>query len=184
MLDPAYRNLPPADEEAPVRAARLRELGIREEPDPEFDEFARHLAETAQSAFAMVNIILPQRQYFAGLYPSSADRGVDWRADPFREMECDHGYCMHVAARRHAMALPDVKDYARYAVNPVVGEIGITAYMGAPLTDPSGMILGTICVVDTKPHPDWDQDAVNWIKGQAAELTQRILQRASARANG
>lgn len=182
-VDPAYRMLTPVDQEAPRRADRLRELGIPEEkPIPEFDEFARKLAEAAQAPFAMVNIIGPQRQYFAGLYPSSAARGVDWQTDPLRVMACDHGYCMHVLARGHALALPEVMDYARYAVNPVVDEIGIHAYLGAPLIDRAGMILGTICVVDTQPHP-WDQDAVEWIKAQAAELVERILERA-ARADG
>jgi signal transduction protein with GAF and PtsI domain len=176
--DPAYRMLTPIDEEAPRRAARMRELGIREEPDQEFDEFARHLAETTHAPFAMVNIIGPQRQYFAGLYPSSAARGVDWQTDPFRVMACDHGYCMHVVTRRHAMALDQVMDYARFAVNPVVDEIGVQAYLGAPLIDRTGMTLGTICVVDTEPHP-WGHDGVKWIKAQAAGLVERILERAA-----
>jgi signal transduction protein with GAF and PtsI domain len=174
--DPAFRMLTPIDEEAPRRAARLLELGIRDEPDPEFDEFARQLAETMRAPFAMVNIIGPQRQYFAGLYPSSAARGVDWHTDPVREMACDHGYCMHVVVRRHAMALEEVMDYARFAVNPVVDEPGVRAYLGAPLIDHTGMTLGTICVLDTRPHR-WGQDGVEWIKVQAAELVERILQR-------
>lgn len=181
-VDPAYRMLVPHDEEAPRRAERLRELGIREEPDAEFDEFAEKLARATQAQYAMVNIVWPQRQYFAGLYPSSATRGVEWRADPLREMACSHGYCMHVVVRRHALALPEVSDYARFAVNAVVDEIGIRAYLGAPLVDSTvGMILGTICCVDTRPRPSWDLTTVEWIKGQAAELTERMLQRACAR---
>lgn len=35
----------PEDKEVPARMARLRELNLGEEPDPEFDEFARELAE-------------------------------------------------------------------------------------------------------------------------------------------
>ncbi|HEV3382058.1 MAG TPA: GAF domain-containing protein [Trebonia sp.] len=184
-VDPAYRMLPPVDTEAHQRAERLRDLGLREQPDPDFDEFARQLASTMQGTYAMVNIIGPRRQYFAGLYPSSADRGVDWQVDPVRAMACDHGYCMHVVVRGHAMSLPDVLDYARHAVNPVVEENGIRAYLGAPLVDVDGMILGTICVLDTKPRPEWGSEAVEWIKGRAAELTAWVLQRAgSSRASG
>lgn len=176
--DPAFRMLPPDDPGASRRAERLRELGISgTEPVPEFDDFARQLAQAADAKFAMVNIIGPQQQYFAGLYPSSADRGVDWQTDAFRSMACDHGYCMHVLARGHALALPEVTGIARYAVNPVVTEPGVRAYLGAPLTDRDGTILGTICVLDTAPHPGWDKDAVEWIKAQARELTARILRR-------
>ncbi|MFE3451932.1 GAF domain-containing protein [Nonomuraea sp. NPDC059194] len=167
----------PIDEEAPQRAARLQELGIREEPDPEFDEFARALAHELAAPFAMVNIIGPTRQYFAGLYPSSLDRGVDAARDPLRTMACDHGYCMYVVTRKHAMALDEVMDYHLFAGNPVVDEIGVRAYLGAPLIDQTGT-LGTICVVDTKPH-DWGTEGVAFIKARAAELVERIHQRAS-----
>ncbi|MCG5216477.1 GAF domain-containing protein [Streptosporangium sp. KLBMP 9127] len=167
----------PIDTEAPRRAARLQELGIREEPDSEFDEFARALAHELEAPFAMVNLIGPERQYFAGLYPSSRDRGVDWETDPFRTMGCDHGYCMYVVTRKHAMALDEVMDYHLFAGNPVVDEIGVRAYLGAPLIDQTGT-LGTICVVDTKPH-DWGTEGVAFIKARAAELVERIHQRAS-----
>jgi|ERR1700722_2581683 GAF domain-containing protein len=177
-VDPVYRMLPPADPGAQQRAKRLRELGIKQEPDPEFDEFARQLAVARQAPYAMVNIVGPERQFFAGLYPSSADRGAAWQSDPLRSMACDHGYCMHVVARGHAMALPNVLEYARHAVNPVVSEVGVRAYLGAPLVDLDGMILGTVCVLDTKPRPEWDADTVAWIKERAAELTGQILLRA------
>lgn len=49
------------------------------------------------------------------------------------------------------MALDEVMDYHLFAGNPVVDEIGVRAYLGAPLIDHTGT-LGTICVVDTKPH--------------------------------
>src|SRR5215469_3314608 len=176
-IHPAFRMLPPAQDHlvAVRRAERLRELGISgDEPVPEFDAFARHIGETLAAAFAMVNIIGPSEQYFAGLYPSSADRGVDWKADEFRSMACDHGYCMHVLDRGQALALPEIAAIARYAVNPVVDEIGIHAYLGAPLTDHDGTILGTICVVDTEAHPGWDASALEWIKAQARELSSRI----------
>jgi GAF domain-containing protein len=179
---PAYRLLPPTDEEAPRRAGRLRELGIREAPDPEFDEFARQLATETGAYAAMVNFIWPHGQYFAGLHPSSSDRGVDPENDSMRTMACDHGYCMYVAVRRHAMALDEVMDYHIFAGNPVVDEIGVRAYLGAPLIDRDGMLLGTICVVDTKPH-DWGQEGLEYIKARAAELTDRIRAR-SASANG
>ncbi|HWG65518.1 MAG TPA: GAF domain-containing protein [Streptosporangiaceae bacterium] len=174
-LDPAYRGLPPTDEYAPRRALRMRELGITEEPDEEFDQFAKELAQDLGAPFAMVNIIGPERQYFAGLYPSSKDRDVDPETDPFRTMACDHGYCMYVVTRGHAMALDRVTDYHLFAGNPVVDEIGVRAYLGAPLIDDTGT-LGTICVVDTEPH-DWGPGGVAFIKGRAAELVQKIHQR-------
>ncbi|MEO3826671.1 GAF domain-containing protein [Actinomadura sp. B10D3] len=172
----AFRLVTPLDEEAPRRAVRLRELGLREEPDPEFDEFARELARSLNAPFSMVNLIGPERQYFAGLYPSSLDRGVDPATDPFRAMACDHGYCMYVVTRRHAMAVNEVKDFHLFAGNPVVDEIGVRAYLGAPLIDQSGT-LGTICVVDTEPH-DWGTQDVSFIKARATELVERIHRRA------
>lgn len=175
-LPPAVRLVTPIDEDGPRRIARLRELGIREEPDPEFDEFARTLAQDLNAPFAMVNIIGTEQQYMAGLYPSSLDRDVDPETDPFRAFGCDVGYCVYVLKRQHAMALDEVLDYHLFAGNPAVEAIGVRAYLGAPLIDET-VPLGTVCVVDTEPH-DWGIEGVEFIKARAAELVRRIRQRA------
>jgi GAF domain-containing protein len=184
--DPAsHQPLTPMDQEAPHRVQRLRELGLGENPDPEFDEFARKIAEITGAPYAMVNFIGEDRQYFAGLHtPPAGQAGFNPETtaagQPGRVMARDHGYCPHVVARRKALVLDDVCDYPRFAGNPVVDEIGIRSYLGAPLIDHTGTTLGTICVVDTEARP-WGREGLETIKALAAELTERINQREGRR---
>ncbi|RXS77671.1 GAF domain-containing protein [Streptomyces sp. TM32] len=170
--------LTPQDDEAPARVARLRALGIGESPLPAFDEFARKLARTTRAPYSMVNFIDERRQYFAGLYTPDQDRAVELgpapaSAQPGRVMDRDHGYCPHVIVRRKALVLEDVCDYPRFAGNPVVDEIGIRSYLGAPLIDRTGTALGTVCVVDLEPRP-WGREGLETIKSMAAELVEQI----------
>jgi GAF domain-containing protein len=129
----------------------------------------------------MVNFIDEHRQYFAGLYTSVADTTVsldapaDASAEVSRVMDRDHGYCPHVVVRRKALVLEDVRDFPRFAGNPVVDEIGIHSYLGAPLIDRTGMALGTICVIDQDPRP-WGREGLAFIKAMAARLVERIEQ--------
>ncbi|GAA1791360.1 GAF domain-containing protein [Planosporangium flavigriseum] len=176
------QSLTPVDREAPHRVQRLRELGIGETPDPEFDEFAHKLAQITGAPYAMVNFISENRQYFAGLHtpPAGANPETAAAGQPGRVMSRDHGYCPHVVVRRKALVLDDVCDYPRFAGNPVVDEIGIRSYLGAPLIDHTGTTLGTICVVDTEPRP-WGRTGLKTIKALAAELTERIHQREGQR---
>lgn len=178
--DPTARLLlTPEDVDAHDRVARLKELGIGDSPAPEFDEFARRLAKVTGAPYAMVNFIDERRQYFSGLYDPALDEElgpVDPAAGVGRVMERDHGFCPHVVVRRSALVLEDVRDFARFAVNPVVDEIGIHSYLGAPLLDHSGMALGTVCVVDQKPRP-WGQEGLHTIKSMAAELMEQIHRR-------
>jgi GAF domain-containing protein len=179
-FDQAGHLLTPLDEEAPRRVLRLRELGLGQVPDPEFDEFARTLAETTGAPFAMVNFIDEDRQYFAGLYSppvvGSALAAESAAAEPGRVMARDHGYCPHVVVRRLPLVLDDVCDYPRFAGNPVVDEIGIRSYLGAPLIDRMGTTLGTICIVDREPRP-WGRPGLEFIKTKAAELIESIHRR-------
>ena len=173
----------PVDTEAPQRVSRLRSLGLGEQPDPEFDHFADELARITGAPYAMVNFIDENRQFFAGLHTpggtltgSEAAAAVAATAEPGREMARDHGYCPHVVVRRKALVLEDVCDYPRFAGNPVVDEIGIRSYLGAPLIDRTGTALGTICVVDVEPRP-WGRPGLETIKSMAAELIDLIHRR-------
>ncbi|MFE7129857.1 GAF domain-containing protein [Streptomyces sp. NPDC057638] len=175
--------LTPVDREAPLRVRRLRELGFGDRPDPAFDEFAHRLAEVTAAPYSMVNFIDENRQFFAGLHtPTGEYHGSDLTAvaaatgEVSRFMARDHGYCPHVVVRRKALVLEDVCDYPRFAGNPVVDEIGIRSYLGAPLIDRTGVALGTICVVDTEPRP-WGRPGLETIKGLAAELMDQIHRR-------
>lgn len=174
--------LTPEDAEAPTRVLRLRELGIGDAPVAEFDEFARNLAEVTGSPYAMVNFIDEYRQYFAGLYTPGPAPGVELgpaapaSGQPGRVMARDHGYCPYVVVRRKALVLEDVCDYPRFAGNPVVDEIGIRSYLGAPLIDRTGTALGTICVVDQEPRP-WGRQGLETIKAMAEGLVEQIHRR-------
>jgi hypothetical protein len=127
---PDHRLVTPIGKEAFRRAARLRELGI-EEPDPEFDEFARHLAQSWtrrspwSTPFAQNGSISPGRT------PPHRTGGSPPETDPFRTMACDCGYCMYVVTRQHAMALDEVMDYYLFAGNPVVDQIGSSGGRGS-----------------------------------------------------
>jgi GAF domain-containing protein len=173
-----HQLLTPTDPEAPNRVARLREIGIGDRPDPEFDQFARHIATATGAPFGFVNFIDENRQYFAGLWtPQGSPAGDGGNGEPSRIMERDHGFCPHVVVRRLPLVLDDVCDYPRFAGNPVVDEIGIRSYLGAPLIDWTGATLGTICVVDLEPRP-WGRPGLEQIKGMAQQLVDRIHQRA------
>ncbi|MEV0096750.1 GAF domain-containing protein [Streptomyces sp. NPDC050738] len=172
----------PVDREAPDRVRRLRQLGIGERPDAGFDDFARRLAEATSAPYGMVNFIDENRQFFAGLHtPDGSHVGTDLTTVAAagvigRILARDHGYCPHVVARRKALVLDDVCDYPRFAGNPVVDEIGIRSYMGAPLIDRTQIVIGTVCVADTEPRA-WGREGLETIKSMAAELVEQIHRR-------
>ena len=176
--------LTPEDKEAPVRTRRLRVLGLGEHPEPVLDSFADRLAEISGAPYGMVNFIDEKRQFFAGLhtpYGGVPAEGRTDRADTTeprigRYMARDHGFCPHVVVRHKALVLEDVRDYPRFAGNPVVDEFGIHSYLGAPLIDRTGITLGTVCVADVEPRP-WGRAGLDTIKSMAAELVEQIEMR-------
>ncbi|MFD5573449.1 GAF domain-containing protein [Streptomyces cadmiisoli] len=168
--------LTPDDREAPARTRRLRRLGLGLRPEPALDALAGHLASSTGSPYAMVNFPDESGQFFAGLHAPVVGLVVKedgTRPEVGRSMPRDHGYCPHVVVRRKALALEDVRDYPRFAGNPVVDEYGIHSYLGAPLIDTTGMVLGTVCVADVAPRP-WGRTGLETIKATAAELVVRL----------
>ncbi|MFD6280481.1 GAF domain-containing protein [Streptomyces sp. NPDC060209] len=181
--------LTPVDRDGSRRSARLRRLGLGERPDASFDSFdalADRVAEVTATPFSIVNFIDENRQFFAGLHtPAGLRGGADLGAAAAsgtrgsRYLARDAGYCPHVLVRRKALVLEDVCDYPRFAGNPVVDDIGIRSYLGAPLIDRTGVALGTVCAVDTVPRA-WGRAGLDTIKLLAREIVVQIEHREAA----
>ncbi|HEV2638937.1 MAG TPA: GAF domain-containing protein [Actinocrinis sp.] len=174
---------PPTDD-AQQRVTRQRELGLANVPDARFDELARKIVERTGALAAMVNLVGDQRQYFAGLAVKEGLGPSDpaLLGDPGREMDLDHGFCPHVVTRRKALVLDDVFAYPRFAGNPVVDELGVRSYLGAPIIDADGTVLGTVCAVDPSPrsgaeYEGWGHRGLEVIKQVAGEVVAEIRAR-------
>ncbi|MFI8456197.1 GAF domain-containing protein [Kitasatospora sp. NPDC085464] len=168
------------------RTRRLRSLGLNEpSADEAFDRFAHLAASITRAPIAMVNFINDERQMFRGLYipPNSAEiaaeEGASW-ADrgiafdlPTRQMPMSHGFCPHVVAQRSPLALDDILAYPRFAGNPVVDELGVRAYLGAPLVDDTNTVIGTVCVLDREPR-QWGRERLRDIQHLAEALLSEI----------
>lgn len=170
---------PCPDQQFEQRLDLLNELGLGA-ADAEFDALAADLAAAAEAPYAMVNLMTHQ-QVFAGLYSQ------DGMPEVGRTMPPDHGYCPEVVQRRTALVLPDVCAHPRFASNPVVDQIGIRTYAGAPLIH-NGTVLGTVCFVGTTPRPlSTGQASLTLIKARRETLMELIRQRihrAAARHGG
>lgn len=170
-----------AAHDAELRTRRLQRLGLNDpEPEAQFDRVARLAGSLTQSPLAMVNFISDERQMFRGMFAPEAagDTGTGDRSIAFdlsdipeisREAPADYGFCPHVVAQGSQLALDDVFDYPRFKGNPLVNEMGVRAYLGTPLVDNTGMILGTVCVADTRPR-QWGPQHLDGMKSLAQTL--------------
>ena len=77
----------------------------------------------------------------------AADEALDTQAggQPARESLDDH-----VVAAGEVLVAEDVREDERFADDPLVLEKGIRFYAGAPLRTSTGIVIGALCVIDTK----------------------------------
>lgn len=181
---PSHRFSGPPDDNGAARAERLRGLDVAHVPDAKFDALARRIAEKTGATAAMVNFIGDERQYFAGVYDKDnlAPGDPAFMSELGREMDLDRGFCVHVVARSKALVLDDIYSYPRFAGNPVVDEIGVRSYIGAPLIDDDGTVLGTVCAIDPAPrsardNTSWGQNGLAVIKSAADEVLAELRTR-------
>ncbi|HEX3785703.1 MAG TPA: GAF domain-containing protein [Pseudonocardiaceae bacterium] len=146
-----------------------------------FDEFAHKLAVEvgAPDCIGLVNL-RGQQQFFSGLYtPPDTPREDAHKlglinAASGRTMPLDYGYCPMVSTRRRALPLSDTRDFSGFTHTTVTVMLRVLTYLGAPLIDPdTDMVLGTVCLIDTRPH-EWTAEHVAAIKDQAAQVIDYI----------
>jgi len=130
-------------EEEKQRLEDLKALGILDSPTEErFDRLTKIAAELFNVPMAAISFIDAKRQWF------KSTEGIDAKETP-REVS----FCEHVVVSRQPIIIYDAFLDKRFADNPcVLSNYRIRFYAGYPLMLNGGSIVGTLCLMDTKPR--------------------------------
>lgn len=159
-----------AEDHDDIIAKVLRHLSLVDSPpEPGFNRFTRLVCQVANVRIAMVTFVddSTNRQFFKaakGLPP-----GVN-------QTSLDKSFCKIVARTGKMLAVTDARTDDRVKDNPVIEEMGIVAYLGAPISGPSGEPLGSLCAVDRVPR-DWSENQKRAMTDLAACVTDHIALR-------
>lgn len=131
----------------------------------------QELVEFAKSYFEVpictISLIGKHRQCFKGQV------GLDVTSTPV-----EISFCAHTILSDAPMIVLDTIHDERFADNPLVtGAPGIRFYAGAPITTEDGVRLGAFCVIDDRPHSNFDFNERKLLLGLAKLTSQRIQRR-------
>ena len=91
-----------------------------------------------------------------------------------RATPLSHSFCKLVRDMDAPLVISDSRRDARVKDNPAVSELGVISYLGAPIHDPSGKPIGSLCVFNSVPR-DWSQADQTMIQELAAVVDEQIL---------
>jgi len=162
--------------EAGARVAALAEYHIKDTPaEAHFDDLVRLASYICKAPIALMSLLDADRQWF------KARVGLDTTETPIA-----YSFCSRTVAEKNMLIVTDTHEDARFRANPLVtGAPYIRFYAGAPLINPAGVALGSLCVIDREPHEldARQREALVALAGQAiAQLELRRVNRDLAQA--
>ncbi|MGY9048063.1 MAG: histidine kinase dimerization/phosphoacceptor domain -containing protein [Rhodobacterales bacterium] len=112
-------------------------------PEKNLDDLVALVAHICEAPVALISLVDKDRQWFKARYGFKAD-----------QTPLEQSICSHAILREGILEIPDTLADKRTLDNPlcVTLEAPIRFYAGAPLVTETGMILGTLCVLDVKPR--------------------------------
>ena len=137
------------------RLEALRRTALLDSPPEEaFDRLTRLAAGVLHAPGALVCLVDEARVFF------KSQRGLTGPVSAARETSLQPSFCRHVVATGRPLAVADAREHPIFQGSPIVSELEMIAYAGAPLTTSEGHVLGTICVVDRTPRA-WTMDEMD-----------------------
>jgi serine phosphatase RsbU (regulator of sigma subunit)/GAF domain-containing protein len=160
-------------------AGSAASVGLPASADPGMERFARLVAGTLEVPVALVSLVEADGQVFPGQVGLAEPWASGGQASLVRSL------CQRVAATGSPVVLADVRQCEQVCGSAAVGDLGVIAYAGMPLTDSEGHVLGSLCAIDTQPRA-WSPRALAGLADLAAaccaELRLRITSRYAAHA--
>jgi PAS domain S-box-containing protein len=153
------------------RLAALAATGLLDSPkERRFDRLTRVVAAALRVPVSAVALVDAERQFFK----SAVGLGAPW--DERRETPLSHSFCRHVVETEAPLVVEDSRTNALVADNPAIDELGVAAYLGIPIADKHGVVIGSLCAIDHMPRA-WDNSDLDILADVAALVEREIAER-------
>ena len=161
----APASLPPDENQRLEAVRRLRLLDTP--PDERFDRLARIAERVFDVTMAGISLIDEDRQWFK----TSNKLGI-------LAIPRDISICAHVILTGESIMLTDGLANQRFGDNPFFTERAMRFFATIPLTGPGGHLIGSLCLIDGRPHQFDDRDVATL--RDLAKLAEDLLTTESA----
>jgi serine phosphatase RsbU (regulator of sigma subunit) len=142
--------------------------------DASFDRYARIVRRALGVPIALVTIIEDERQVFVGAV------GLPEPYQTTRETPLSHSFCQYVVKDQKPLVITDARQDDQLRHNLAIEDLSVVAYLGWPLTDATGTVIGALCAIDSQPR-EWTATDLSILEDLAgacsAELAERELRR-------
>jgi hypothetical protein len=153
----------------PARLETLADTGILDtSPSQYFDRIVSLAAEALGVPAAAIAIVERDRQ----IYWSSV--GMNNVSVHSSEVPLERSVAQQIVATGQPLIVDDARADAALRSHPVVQEGAIAAYLGLPLTSPTGHTIGALSVADVKPHR-WSRAHIEILEDLADRVRDRIF---------
>ncbi len=125
------------------RVALLKRYQILDtESEDDFNEIVQLASKICETPISLISLVDSDRQWFKAKVGLSVPQTAR-----------DVSFCAHALSQDAIMVVPDTSKDDRFFDNPLVtGDPHVGFYAGMPLKTESGLVLGTLCVIDHKPR--------------------------------
>ena len=122
----------------------LEELGLVDaDPEPAFTGLAELAADLLEAPVSLVSFVQfdKDRQFF------KARVGLDRE-----QTSLSRSFCRQVVSTGEPLEVTNSLEDPRVRNNPVIGELGVHAYLGVPVLAPDGEPVASLCVINDRPR--------------------------------
>lgn len=158
----ADRHYKPSDNEGdklgdPKRILALENSGLLDTlPEPQFDRVTRIASILLDAQVSLLSLVDVNRQFFK----SACGLPDPWSET--RETPLSHSFCQHVVVSGAPFIVDDARQNPIVKENLAITDLSVVGYLGVPVHDPSGQILGSLCAITSLPR--------TWSKGDVSTM--------------
>ena len=154
------------------RLAALARSGLLEEdPEVAFERATRLASRVLATPVALVSVVDRDRQFFK----SAVGLPEPWASR--RETPLSHSFCRYVVESGHPLAVPDAARHPLTHDNAAVEDLQVAAYLGLPIEDEIGNVLGSFCAISHEPR-QWTTEDRELLAEIAAPVVRELRLRA------